>query len=390
MLSPHDGGKLDAGSGDIDPGLAAVRRMRTLSEVVAAVPDWVGGVGIFLLAGALALAVYFAASRMVLAMTVHRAQLLRSLFLRARRLLALVLVLAACSVAAQLPYFPDRIGAIFSKLMGVAAILLAGWAASIAVDVASEFYLRRYRLDTATNMEARKHVTQVRILKRACNVLVTLITVAAALMAFEPVRQFGVSLFASAGAAGLVVGLAARPVLSNLIAGIQLAITQPIRINDSVVVEGEWGTIDEITATYVVVRIWDLRRLVVPLSYFMEKPFQNWTRDSTQIIGAVTFQLDYTAPVDDIRAKLSEIAAASKLWDHNVVNLQVTDCHDVTITLRALVSASTGPAAWDLRCEVREKMLAYLRDELPECLPRRRQIVVDTPQQPARRPAMVR
>lgn len=363
--------------------------MRALSELVSAVPDWVGGIGIFLLAGVVALAVYFAASRVVLAVTARRAQLLRTLFLRSRRLLALVLVLVACSFAAQLPYFPDRIGGIFAKLMGVGAVLLAGWAAVIAVDVASEFYLRRYRLDTAANMEARKHVTQVRILKRACNVLVILITVAAALMAFEPVRQFGVSLFASAGAAGLVVGLAARPVLSNLIAGIQLAITQPIRINDSVVVEGEWGTIDEITATYVVVRIWDLRRLVVPLSYFMEKPFQNWTRESTQIIGAVTFEVDYAAPVGEIREKLSEIAAASKLWDRKVVNLQVTECHEVTITLRALVSAATGPEAWDLRCEVREKMLAYLRDELPECLPRRRQLVVDAPQRPTRRPVMV-
>src|SRR5579863_2728245 len=158
-------------------------------------------------------------------------------------------------------------------------------------------------------------------------------------MTLPAVRQYGVSLFASAGAAGIVVGLAARPVLSNLLAGIQIAMTQPIRVEDSVVVEGEWGWIETITSTYVVIRIWDLRRLIVPLSYFIEKPFQNWTYQTANLIGAVILHVDYTAPIDRLRAKLEEIVHGSELWDGNVASLQVTDSTQSTLELRALVSA---------------------------------------------------
>jgi small-conductance mechanosensitive channel len=181
-----------------------------------------------------------------------------------------------------------------------------------------------------------------------------------------------VSLFASAGAAGLVVGFAARPVLSNLIAGIQLAITQPIRIKDAVLVEGEWGWIEEITSTYVVVKIWDWRRLIVPLSYFMEKPFQNWTRETAEIIGTVFIYTDYKVPVERLRKRLEEIVHESTLWDKNVVNLQVTDFKESTVEIRMLVSARTSPQVWDLRCEVREKLLAYLQCEVPDVLPHTR------------------
>ena len=160
------------------------------------------------------------------------------------------------------------------------------------------------------NLLARKHVTQVRVLLRAADVLVIIVTFGAALMTFEPVRQYGVSLFASAGVAGIVAGLAARPVLTNLFAGVQLAMTQPIRIDDAVIVENEWGTIEEITSAYVVVRLWDLRRMIVPLTYFIEKPFQNWTRESSALIGSVLFYLDYRAPIGIMREKLKEIAAS--------------------------------------------------------------------------------
>ena len=164
----------------------------------------------------------------------------------------------------------------------IAAIVLIGWIAITASHIVADLYLLRFRLDVADNLLARKHVTQVRVLRRVVDTLLIIVTVGAALMTFEPVRQYGVSLFASAGVAGLVVGLAARPVLSNLIAGIQLAVTQPIRIDDAVVVENESGRVEEITSTYVVVRLWDLRRMIVPLTYFIEKPFQNWTRESDE------------------------------------------------------------------------------------------------------------
>ena len=194
----------------------------------------------------------------------------------------------------------------------MAIIGLIGWAAIVALNIAADLYLRRFRLDTDDNLLARKHNTQVRVLLRTVDVLVVIVTFGAALMTFEPVRQYGVSLFASAGVAGIVAGLAARPVLTNLFAGVQLAMTQPIRIDDAVIVEGEWGTIEEITSTYVVVRIWDLRRMIVPLSYFIEKPFQNWTRESSALIGVAMFYLDYRAPVGVIREKLNEIASSRR------------------------------------------------------------------------------
>ena len=178
-------------------------------------------------------------------------------------------------------------------------------------------------------------------------------------------RQYGVSLFASAGVAGIVAGLAARPVLTNLIAGVQLAMTQPIRIDDAVVVENEWGTIEEITSTYVVVRLWDWRRMIVPLSYFIEKPFQNWTRENSSLIGSAFLYVDYRAPVGVIRDKLHEIVKASKNWDGSVVNLQVTDAKESTIELRCLMSARSAGQAFDLRCEVREKLVDFLQKHHP-------------------------
>ena len=183
------------------------------------------------------------------------------------------------------------------------------------------FYLRRFRLDVDDNLLARKHNTQVRVLSRTIDVLLIMLTLGAALMTFPAVRQYGVSLFASAGVAGIVAGLAARPVLSNLMAGVQLAMTQPIRLYDAVIVENEYGTIEEITSTYVVVKLWDLRRMIVPLTYFIEKPFQNWTREDSALIGNVMLYVDYRAPVGLIREKFNEILKQSNKWDGRVASL---------------------------------------------------------------------
>lgn len=182
----------------------------------------------------------------------------------------------------------------------------------------------------------------------------------------------GVSLFASAGAAGIIVGLAARPLLSNLIAGVQIAITQLIRIEDAVIIENEWGWIEDIASTYVVIRLWDWRRMVVPLSYFIERPFQDWTRDAASLIGSVILHVDYAADVSRIRRYLGQAAHESKLWDGAVVNLQVVETDAKTMQLRALVSARNAPQSWDLRCEIREKLVAFLREKMPEALPRER------------------
>ena len=257
-----------------------------------------------------------------------------------------------------------------ARLVVAILIVIVGWTAILAIGHLAERSMRRVRLEEEDNLAARKYVTQMRVLRRTAQIVLALLTAAAVLSTFEEVRRFGVSLFASAGAAGLVLGFAARPVLANLIAGVQIALTQPIRIGDVVIVEGEWGVIEEIASAYVVVKIWDLRRLVVPLSHFIEQPFQNWTRDSAQVIGTVFWHLDYTAPVAAIRVRFEELVRASKRWDGEVVALQVVETDRDVIHLRGLMSARNAAIAWDLRCEVREALVSWLQAEHPEALPR--------------------
>ncbi len=283
------------------------------------------------------------------------------------------------AVAITLPIAPvgPDLKALVGRLLGLAVICLCGWMALTALRIGATLYLMRFRIDVADNLLARKHVTQVRVLMRVVEVGVVLVTLGFALMTFDAVRQFGVTLFASAGVAGIIAGLAARPVMSNFLAEVQLAIAQPIRIDDAVIVENEYGNVEEITFNYVVVRLWDLRRMIVPLSYFIEKPFQNWTRVSGELIGTVVLYVDYTTPVEAMRNKLDEIVRQSKLWNGKVVNLQVNDCKETTIELRALVSANSSSEIADLRCEVREKLIDFLQREHPNALPRRRNEAVE-------------
>jgi small-conductance mechanosensitive channel len=297
---------------------------------------------------------------------------LLSVFTQMRGVTQFGLIILATIIAIPVaPLDPNTAGWL-ARLLLIAVVGLIGWAAITGLRIAADLYLRQFRLDVEDNLLARKHVTQVRVLLRAADVLVVIVTVGAALMTFEPVRQYGVSLFASAGIAGIVAGLAGRPVLSNLFAGVQLAMTKPIRIDDAVIVENEWGTIEEITSTYVVVRLWDWRRMIVPLSYFIEKPFQNWTREGSALIGSALIHVDYRAPVGAIRDQLKEIVKNSKNWDRRVVNLQVTDAKESTIELRCLMSARSAGQAFDLRCEVREQLVDFLQKHHPEALPRQR------------------
>jgi small-conductance mechanosensitive channel len=296
-----------------------------------------------------------------------------SLIARVRALTRLAVVALALALVLPVVRLPPDVAAWSAGALRLVFIVLVGWIALAALDIGVSVYLLRFRLDTADNLLARKHVTQMHVLKRVISTLVIVITAGAALMTFSAVRQVGVSLFASAGLAGIVAGLAARPVLANLIAGIQLAVTQPIRLEDAVIVESEMGYIEEITSTYVVVRVWDQRRLVVPLTYFIEKPFQNWTRESsTALLGTVMLYLDYTAPIERIRAKAADIAAQSKFWDRRVIGVQVTDAKERTIEVRVLVSAANAGDVFDLRCEMREQLITFLRGEFPEALPRTR------------------
>jgi small-conductance mechanosensitive channel len=360
----------------------------SLRDALYWAPEWAPSVALLLLAALLALVVH----RIIL-IALRRAfgerhPYLVSLVRRANGPLALALIAFALSVVLESAPFDPVVSAALARILLLAFIVLAGWIAHIAVETTSTLYLRRFETGSADNLLARKHVTQVRILKRAAHTLIVVITLSAALMTFEPVRQYGVSLFASAGVAGLIVGLAARPVLSNLFAGIQLAMTQPVRLDDQVMVENEIGRIEEITSTYVVIRLWDLRRMIVPLSYFIEKPFQNWSRESTNLIGAVQLHVDYTAPIERIRAKVLEIVKASKLWDGEVAKLQVVDAKESSVELRVLVSARSSGDSLELRCEVREKLIEFLQRECPTALPRTRQEVVAPDQQPlTERPA---
>ncbi len=294
----------------------------------------------------------------------------RSLVARTQKPARFAMLVAALSGGVTIAPLTATQSAVLAHVLLICFIGLVAWMVMTVMHIWTTVYLRRFKLDAEDNLLARKHVTQSRILQRVGNILIVTLAIGAALMTFDAVRQYGVSLLASAGAAGIVVGLALQPVLKNLFAGIQLAVTQPIRIDDALLVEGEWGNVEEITATYVVVRIWDWRRLILPLSYFIEKPFQNWTRESASLIGSVTVYLDYSIPVQAIREQVEKIAGASRLWDHQVVNVAVTDFRESTMELRILVSAANAGRAFDLRCEVREKLIEFVQQTYPQALPR--------------------
>jgi small-conductance mechanosensitive channel len=238
--------------------------------------------------------------------------------------------------------------------------------------VGEDIILSRYNINTKDNLQARKIHTQTQTLRKILAAIIIMLAVALILMGFESFRQLGTGILASAGIATVVIGLAAQKIFGNFLAGIQIAFTQPIRMDDVVIVENEWGKIEEITLTYVVVRIWDLRRLVLPISYFIEKPFQNWTRVAADILGTVFFYTDYTIPVKEVREELQRILKDSNKWDGKVCVLQVTNATERTIELRALMSAADSSSAWDLRCEVREKLIEFVRNKYPDALPKTR------------------
>lgn len=357
-----------------------IRAATAARDAVAWAPDWVVGVVLAAVAAVLAVAAHAALERLAVHL-IHKREVFWASFIpRTRGLFRGALVLLAVNLVSQSPLFPQGLSDLSVRIISLAVILLLGLAVMAAIDVGAAYHLRRYKIDVADNLLARKHLTQMRIIKQALRAMVLVMTIAAGLMSFESVRQFGVSLFASAGAAGLVVGLAARPVLSNLIAGLQIAVSQPIRIDDVVTVEGEFGNIEEITGSFVVIRLWDLRRLVVPLSYFIEKPFQNYTRMNAALVGTVTFQLDYSVPVDAFRAEAEKIVRSSKLWNGSAVNVQVTDFKDNVVELRVLLTAKDSSDLWDMRCEVREKLLAYLKTNHPASFRRFRVEAVDLAQ----------
>jgi small-conductance mechanosensitive channel len=343
---------------------------RQMAAALAFAPKEVAGALVLVMAALIALAAHAIGDRLLRPLLSERHPYWSALLHATKGPTRLALLVMALAVALPAASFDPDISDILTKILSIATIVLIGWIAVTAGHLAGDLYISRVRGEGVDVLVARKHMTQVRILRQVIDTVIVVLTVSSALMTFEPVRQYGVSLFASAGVAGLVAGLAARPMLSNLIAGLQIATTQPIRLDDEVVVESQWGRVEEINSTYVVLGLWDLRQLIVPLSYFIEKPFENWTRDSTALIGSVVFHVSYAVPIERLRAAAIEIVKASPYWDGDVVKLQVQDAKESSLELRVIASARSSGQVAELRYEIREKVIEFLQRECPACLPR--------------------
>ncbi|QMU30304.1 mechanosensitive ion channel family protein [Adhaeribacter radiodurans] len=261
---------------------------------------------------------------------------------------------------------------VMRRIIETSLIITFAWVLIRAVYVFEDVVRRSYQISKVDNIRERKIITQLQFIKRLVVLGIGFVALSLVLMSFAAVRKIGTGLLTSAGIVGIIVGFAAQRSLANLLAGFQIAFTQPIRIDDVVLLEGEYGNVEEITLTYVVVRIWDQRRLVLPINYFIEKPFQNWTRTNAELLGTVFIYTDYTIPVDLVRAELERLAQASPLWDKRVCKLHVTESKEKTLELRALVSARDSSSAFELRCEIREKLVSFIQKNYPDSLPKTR------------------
>lgn len=280
------------------------------------------------------------------------------------------LVLCSFSTLIYILQLPDPLRGAGFKIASIAAIITNIVLLIQTVLAVEAMVISRSEFLQYDDYKRRRVETRTQVLRRLVVFAILVVGIGAILMNFQPVRQLGTGLLASAGVAGVIAGLAAQKSLSTIIAGLQIAITQPMRINDHVIVEGEWGIIEEITLTYVVVRVWDQRRLIVPITYFLEKPFQNWTRSSSDLMGTVFLYVDFLIPIDEVRTETQQIVQGSKLWDQRVFAFQVTDFKPDCVEIRVLASARTAPELFDLRCEIREKILSFLKDRYPSAFPR--------------------
>ncbi|MFC4212180.1 mechanosensitive ion channel family protein [Pedobacter lithocola] len=241
------------------------------------------------------------------------------------------------------------------------------------INVLEDYFFLKYDLNKENNLKERKIRTQLQFVRKVIVSLIVLVTAAIVLLSFESMRKIGAGLLTGVGIGGIIIGFAAQKSLGNLLAGFQIAFTQPIRIDDVIIVEGEWGKVEEITLTYVVVNIWDQRRLILPITYFIEKPFQNWTRVSADLLGTVFLYMDYSIPIEPLRQELTRLLTNNPLWDKRVNVVQVTDTNkDGSIEIRFLMSASNSSRAFDLRCNVREAMITFIQNNYPESLPKKR------------------
>jgi small-conductance mechanosensitive channel len=279
--------------------------------------------------------------------------------------------LAILAVVPGLP-LPQAVNTALEHIAGLGLIAAVAWLAILLIAVTSDIMAGRYRIDVADNLVARRIQTQFQVVHRIAIILVVVVAVSIMLMTFPAIKHIGISILASAGVVSLVIGMAMKDTLANLIAGVQIAFAQPFRIGDAVVIENEWGWIEEIGMMYVVVRIWDLRRLVLPLSYFLTNAFQNWTRTSADLLAYTYLYVDYTVPVDAVREEFKRICEGSPMWNKKVCVMQVSDSDQRTMQLRALMDVRNSSDAWNLRCLVREKLIDFLQKNYPGSLPRYR------------------
>ncbi|SFU38132.1 Small-conductance mechanosensitive channel [Pustulibacterium marinum] len=335
--------------------------------------EWVpylSGVGITFV---ILIVVYTIANKVINRVTKHSdSQLTKSLLSRLRTPILLLICVIALWAPISYTELPENVVNTAIKILTILMIAIFTWMAITAVQLIKYFVLKKYDIKQKDNLKARKIYTQFRIIERVLIFIILIISISLALMSFSSIRKLGLSLITSAGIGGLILGLAAQKVLGGILAGIQIAIAQPIRLDDVVIVEGEWGRIEEINLTFVVVNIWDERRLVLPTTYFIDNTFQNWTRTTSQILGTVFIYTDYNVPFDDFRKELTRLLKSTELWDGRVNVLQVTDAKEGSVEMRALMSAVDSPTAWDLRVYIREQLIKFLQTNYPESLPRSR------------------
>lgn len=274
------------------------------------------------------------------------------------------------SITKSLIVLPSSLLVVYNKVIEIALIIAFAYILVSMIKVIQDFIFSTYDLKKENNLRERKIRTQLQFLRKILIGVIIVLTLAAVLFSFDGMRRIGAGLLTGVGVSGIIIGFAAQRSLSNLLAGFQIAFTQPIRIDDVLVVEGEWGRVEEITLTYVVVHIWDQRRLILPINYFIEKPFQNWTRVTSEILGTVFIYADYSLPLDDLRTEFERLITAHPLWDKKVKVIQLTDAKDNVIEIRALMSARNSSAAFDLRCYIREKLITFIQEKYPQSLPK--------------------
>ncbi len=301
----------------------------------------------------------------------------RSFIIRLGKPLGIFLPFVFLSIAKSLIVLSPRLLIVYNKVIEIALILSFAYILMGLVKVFQDFIISTYNLQKDNNLKERKIRTQLQFLRKMLMGLIVILAVAAVLFSFDGMRRIGAGLLTGVGVSGIIIGFAAQKSLSNLLAGFQIAFTQPLRIDDVLVVEGEWGKVEEITLTYVVLHIWDERRLILPINYFIEKPFQNWTRMSAEILGTVFIYVDYSLPIDELRGEFDRLLTSHPLWDKRVKVVQVTDSKDNVMEIRMLMSAENSSNAFDLRCDMREGLIHFIQKNYPESLPKVRAIVME-------------